>query len=594
MSNKLEFEEFISRVAERHEDIFLVCKSAYSGMRSGLSFHCNTHKKDLFVKFAFQLTSGNPCPDCRLEKKYSRYLARFHEKLEENYPHFICVSPPIEIGGKTTLRCNSHGKFDTDSESIIYRRTNCKGCTGEARGAKTRGSSRIPFSEFKRRFNKRFSNDLTILTKDSEFKNFSSVIEVQCKIKSHPPIHKKAQSWLKSNGCKYCRESTGERLVRLCLQALKIRYETEKRFSTCIDKAELPFDFWLEDYGTLIEFQGKQHTEAFDRWGGDMALKLVKKRDMIKRGWAASNNLKLLYIDSYKTEEIRRILTDSLSQIDPISIKASIKELEKKEKISITERWSSYLTRLSEQHKSNLSFAYTKWKPGLREINYTCLKGHGEKFSDLYALLEGHGCDECSGNYVSKKTFIERSREKFGTDNFDFSNLNYLGMEISANIICRRHGNLNISPTQHLYLAKGCKKCGGKAKDYSDENFLAKAAKKFGEKSRFDYSQVVYKGSSEKIEIICEYHGPFLTMPNDHIRTDPKKPDSYQSGCCPGCVDDLRKQPLSKRIVVEGIVFSSIAEACRKYDIKPATVRKRLNNGCDTDAAFKISVRKDN
>ena len=57
---------------------------------------------------------------------------------------------------------------------------------------------------------------------------------------------------------------------------------------------------------------------------------------------------------------------------------------------------------------------------------------------------------------------------------------------------------------------------------------------------------------------------------------------------------ELRKHPHSKRIVVEGIAFDSIAEASRKYDIKPSTVRKRLNDGWDVDAAFKKSVRRAN
>ena len=48
------------------------------------------------------------------------------------------------------------------------------------------------------------------------------------------------------------------------------------------------------------------------------------------------------------------------------------------------------------------------------------------------------------------------------------------------------------------------------------ENFIYKAAILHGKK--YDYSQVIYQNSSEKVKIICLIHGAFEQRPNDHLQ----------------------------------------------------------------------------
>lgn len=53
-------------------------------------------------------------------------------------------------------------------------------------------------------------------------------------------------------------------------------------------------------------------------------------------------------------------------------------------------------------------------------------------------------------------------------------------------------------------------------KKKSQSEFLADARKVHGDK--YDYSQVVYKGSQVEICIVCKKHGPFLQKPADHLQ----------------------------------------------------------------------------
>jgi hypothetical protein len=176
---------------------------------------------------------------------------------------------------------------------------------------------------------------------------------------------------------------------------------------------------------------------------------------------------------------------------------------------------------------------------------------------------------------------VERSRSKFG-NNFDFSKSVFQGMEIKMKIICKTHGSMFISPENHFWLSKGCRECGGKAEDFSPEHFLTKARSKFGD--RFDYSQLGYSGTSSKVTIRCVQHNlMFQTRSNDHLR--------HETGACPKCVHENKVKAKAKSIMVEGIEYSSITEAAKKYGLKRATVHRRIKLGWDVDKAFTTPLR---
>lgn len=69
-------------------------------------------------------------------------------------------------------------------------------------------------------------------------------------------------------------------------------------------------------------------------------------------------------------------------------------------------------------------------------------------------------------------------------------------------------------------------------KKVTQEQFITKVKEVHGNK--FDYSQVIYLCSSEKVIIICPHHGKFLQRPSNHL---------LGIGC-PGCKGDATKKRL--------------------------------------------------
>jgi predicted Zn-ribbon and HTH transcriptional regulator len=106
------------------------------------------------------------------------------------------------------------------------------------------------------------------------------------------------------SGCPKCAlkgASKGEDLVTAALDHLGLYYKVEKRFDSCRYKAPLPFDFAILDEETskvllLIEYQGRQHEDAIEIWGGEEGLAYRKKCDQIKREWCLANGVPLLEI----------------------------------------------------------------------------------------------------------------------------------------------------------------------------------------------------------------------------------------------------------------------------------------------------------
>lgn len=82
-----------------------------------------------------------------------------------------------------------------------------------------------------------------------------------------------------------------------------IEFIEQFRFDDCRYKNPLPFDFYLPKLNVLIEFDGEQHDRPIERWGGEKAFVLQKKRDLIKNEYCIDKKIKLIRIKYYENIE---------------------------------------------------------------------------------------------------------------------------------------------------------------------------------------------------------------------------------------------------------------------------------------------------
>ena len=129
------------------------------------------------------------------------------------------------------------------------------------------------------------------------------------------------------------------------------------------------------------------------------------------------------------------------------------------------------------------------------------------KFTAQGSISRTHSQQEL-GLYI-----IKRAIERHGIEKYLYGKVRYINAKAKITVICPLHGDFEISPN-NLTNGKGCAKCGKVYKPNTEE-WIEKAQKVHG--TKYDYSQVLYKSSKEKICIICAYHGPFYQTPSNHL-----------------------------------------------------------------------------
>jgi hypothetical protein len=90
--------------------------------------------------------------------------------------------------------------------------------------------------------------------------------------------------------------SRGAKAVMGFLEEIKIHYTTEKRYEYCRSIYPLPFDFYLPELNALIEYDGIQHVEPIEHWGGQIGFEYRQMCDGIKNNYVCDNNIRLLRI----------------------------------------------------------------------------------------------------------------------------------------------------------------------------------------------------------------------------------------------------------------------------------------------------------
>lgn len=123
-------------------------------------------------------------------------------------------------------------------------------------------------------------------------------------------------SFLKGSRCPKCNESKGEKKIRGFLENKGLKYQAQHRIADCKNKIALPFDFAVfnekGDVSVLLEYDGIQHFEAVDFFGGENGFLYRKKNDQIKNNYCKENSIKLVRIPYWKKNNIERILNETL------------------------------------------------------------------------------------------------------------------------------------------------------------------------------------------------------------------------------------------------------------------------------------------
>jgi very-short-patch-repair endonuclease len=138
-----------------------------------------------------------------------------------------------------------------------------------------------------------------------DYKNNRTKIIIKCPI--HGEFKVRPNDHLnKKSGCPVCCESKGEKIIRNFLIENDINFIPQKRFKNCKDIRTLPFDFYLYELNTCIEYDGEQHYSNRSTFGGKNRIIDIEKKDRIKTDYCVKNNIRLIRV-SYKEGIISKL-----------------------------------------------------------------------------------------------------------------------------------------------------------------------------------------------------------------------------------------------------------------------------------------------
>jgi hypothetical protein len=134
--------------------------------------------------------------------------------------------------------------------------------------------------------------------------------------KKHGDFIQTPNAHLHMNKCPYCNISKGEDEIEKYLINNNISYIRQHKFLDCINpktKKYLPFDFYLPNSNSIIEYHGEQHYKEYKNYfqsaGG---LKGRQYRDKIKFKFCNQEKITYILISYKEFNNINNILNKTL------------------------------------------------------------------------------------------------------------------------------------------------------------------------------------------------------------------------------------------------------------------------------------------
>mgnify|MGYP003571244943 CR=1 FL=1 len=265
----------INDIQNKVEDVIIIgknnnklnCKCEICG------YEWNTYKNCIL--------QNHKCPRCAIKRR-ALTDEEFINRLDKINKDVILLEKYNGMNNKVNVRCKICGKEYKVTPNNLLKGNKCKNCL-----------------KIKRTYKKEeIENKLDKISIIGEYKNTHTKTLFECNKCKHQ-WSALPSSILYGTGCPNCCLSKGEKYIKQFLEDKNIIFEQQKRFLDLFYKNyknKLSYDFYLPDYNLLIEYNGKQHYQPINRFGGEESFIEQQNRDKLKIQYAKDKNLNLLII----------------------------------------------------------------------------------------------------------------------------------------------------------------------------------------------------------------------------------------------------------------------------------------------------------
>lgn len=288
---KLTTAEFIIRAVEVHGDKYDYSLVEYKSLKTKIIIKCdcgNIFEQQPATHIGIKKAGCTPCGYKKATNAQIRPLNGVIKEaniIHNNKYDYSLITDYKGLKIKVDIICPIHGLFKQPLSWHIIGKNGCPHCGGNIR---------LTIEEFISRSNK-IHGDKYDYTKVSYINEKTKVIII-CNIHGEFNQLPRAHSKL-GHGCPKCAkdlsESKGERTIREFLEFNDIKYEQEKKFSF---SGNYRYDFYINSLNLVIEYDGKQHFQPVDFFGGLKSFRITYHNDWIKEELIRKNNVNIIRI----------------------------------------------------------------------------------------------------------------------------------------------------------------------------------------------------------------------------------------------------------------------------------------------------------
>lgn len=243
------------------------------------------------------LNKGRRCPLCygNIKKTDAQFKQEVFDLVEDEY---VFLDHYVNAYTKIRVKHNKCGRVYKVRPNSFFEGRRCSYCANQIRYDKLVKTD----TQFKQEVFALVGDEYVFL--DSYINNGTKI-----RVKHHKcgNIYEVTPShFIQGYRCPFCNISHGEDFINRILKSLGVNYEYQKTFDDLKDTQSLSYDFYIPDQSILIEYQGIQHYQPVDHFGGKTKFKLQQKHDKMKANYAKEHGYNLIAIP-YTEDTFSRI-----------------------------------------------------------------------------------------------------------------------------------------------------------------------------------------------------------------------------------------------------------------------------------------------
>ena len=225
----------------------------YINTKSKIKIICPEHGE--FEQRVDHHLNGHGCPICSKNKKYTKEEFIKKSDIIHNNKYNYSLVDYINNHTKINIICPIHGKFEQIPSNHLSLKRGCPRCNG---------FKILNINDFIKKSNIIHNNtfDYSLV----KYINIKTKVQIMCK--KHGIFNQSPDNHLNGQGCPKCNKSKGEIIISNILDDLNIKYTEQYKLYDENTKHPLRADFYLPNYNTIIEYNGIQHYEKIEYFGG--------------------------------------------------------------------------------------------------------------------------------------------------------------------------------------------------------------------------------------------------------------------------------------------------------------------------------------